>query len=53
MNAQRIEVNTKEKAERIIHSNNGKRRMRWWFTYCGERKVYLIFYEPLGWRVKI
>ena len=47
-----IRLNTKEKAEKIIRSNTGKRRMHWERNYYtapdgGLGVEYLIFYYPL------
>lgn len=48
MKEQRLEFNTKEKAEKVIHANRGKRRMFWWSSYQGDKKIYFIFYHPIN-----
>lgn len=43
----RVEVNTKEKAERII-LGMGKRVKRWrvYYSNISDKKSYLVWYEP-------
>lgn len=48
-----MRINSQKKAEKIIHSNRGKRRMHWQKYYStdrdgGTRTEYLVFYHPIG-----
>lgn len=51
MKMQTIELNSKDKAEKIIHASRGKHRMHWQKMYGtdatgGLTVKYLIFYYP-------
>lgn len=48
-----MRINSQKKAEKIIHSNRGKRRMHWQRYYYTDHEgglcaEYLIFYYPIG-----
>lgn len=47
-----MRINSRKKAEKIIHSSKGKHRMHWQKYYStdrdgGTRTEYLIFYHPV------
>ena len=47
-----MRINSQKKAEKIIHSNRGKRRMHWQKYYRHDKDgglctEYLIFYYPI------